>query len=185
MNKTSFFTSILAALAILVSMNAKADLLYQYTSGSGTGAMVSQFTAGTSVYLNIGHEDLSGNTHLIYSTYTPESGYYYWNGMVPASAVETTGISSMRINIDTCTVQANAACGLVDVSFTKDPASTPLINTGVSQMMYGGVLYQTAGSYTTYNADAIGSIRGIAFTSTNRAWLSRYSNVTVTVTSGN
>lgn len=171
--------------ALLGSSVARADLMYQYTTGSAESAMISSYEAGNSVYLNVGHEGVSGKTHLVYATYTPDTGYHYWNGMIPTSAITTTGITEMSISIDTCTIMANSACGIVDVTVSKDVATTPLINTGVSQSMYGGVLYQTAGSYTTYTADAAGFVNGIAVNTTTRAWIGRYNNVSVTVSSGN
>lgn len=183
MNKLT--TLAFVAATLIGSTTANADLLYQYNSGNGTSAMISTFDAGNSVYLNIGHEGVSGKTHLIYSTYTPSSGYLYWNGIIPASAIETTGVNSMSINVDTCAVQATYACGVVDVTVIRDAASVPLLNSGLSQMMYGGILYQTAGSFTTYTADASGTVNGLSFSTTNRAWIGRYNNIAVTVSSGN
>ncbi|MDH5178146.1 MAG: hypothetical protein OEZ39_01910 [Gammaproteobacteria bacterium] len=174
-----------AALAVaLFSSNVSADLLYQFTTGSAQFGLISSFDAGNSVYLQIGTEQ-TGKTHLIYATYTPTDGLKYWNGVIPAEAVTTTGLTEMNINIDTCTVSPTAACGLVNLTITKDAASTPLINTGVSQSSFDRVLYQTAGSTTSYTADANGSVNGVAVNTTSRAWIGRYSNVTVTVAAGN
>lgn len=172
------------AVALFVSSNANADLLYQFTTGSSQFGMVSTYDNSNFVYVQVSTEQV-GTTHLVYATYTPATGYSYWNGAIPASAVTTTGITEMNINIDTCTVVANTACGLIDLTITKDAADSPLINTGVSQYAVDRVLYQTAGSTTSYTADAVGFVNGIAVNTTTRAWMGRYSNVTVTVAAGN
>lgn len=122
--------------------------------------------------------------------------YERWQGVIPNNAMSINGVASASISVDTCTLTAGFSsangCGVVELTVTKDPLAFGSTSAGAYAYNYGGLIMQYAGSWTTHNSTAVGSVNGINIDTAlnsafgaSRAVIGKYTNVSVTVTTGN
>lgn len=195
---------IIAAFAfVMFASVANAEVLETYSTQDASYASFTQNNADGYVSVTF-YEEGAGPTQKhyvsIYIQNRDENGNWSlkrWNGFLPADAVSINGVNSATINVDTCLIEtaynyANA-CGLVNVTVTKDPLAFGSTSAGAYAYNWGGLIMQYAGTWSYHNSTAAGSVYGINVdtAATNagygyaRANIGRYTNVSVTVTTGN
>ena len=79
--------------------------------------------------------------------------YQYWQGNIPVDAVTVTGVKSMSVDIDTCTVSNVAGCGYVNFTVTTDPG-TPVVNNTAFGWNLFGIIYRSVGASQVRNASS-------------------------------
>lgn len=164
-------------ISLSFSFTAQAELIDQYTTTNSEYAQV--YKNGTSVNLSIEGAGISQVITLSHYNYLTG----YWRGVVPATAVTVNGVASIAVNIDTCALTATsrfgaAPCGLVDVTFNKGDYLWK--TNGVRQYTWGNTIRQYVGGISTFSASTVGTVNGVVVDS-NRAYIGRYTNVTVIV----
>ena len=177
------FKSVVAGvfLFLFIISNAHAELVYQYHSSGQFGQ-----TWGGNAGINVSVDGSGVNriARLVYYAYSELSGYHFWYGEIPATAVRTTGVSSMAVTIDTCSVNNSSGCGYVDVSIATDEPASGWVYTGVNNYSWGDMRYQTIGNSQVRFSSAVGTVNGISVSSDNAA-IGTYNNVDVSVSIGN
>lgn len=195
--------NIIAVLALtLIAPVAGAEVLETYSTQDASYASVRQNNADG--YVNVSfYEEGAGPTSKKYlSLYVQtrdENGFWQltrWNGVVPAEAISINGVNNATINVDTCQVETTYnyanGCGVVSLTVTKDPQAFGSTSAGAYAYNWNGLIMQFAGSWTTHNSTATGSVYGINIdTAANNSFgsatarIGKYTNVSVTVTTGN
>jgi hypothetical protein len=122
--------------------------------------------------------------HLFHVSYSPNTGYNYWSGDIPVEYVTVTGVASISVSVDTCTVNNVSGCGQVDLTVTTDEPATGWIDNGVREYDWNGVIYREVGARQVRFSSATGSVHGIPL-NTSRAFMGKFNEVTITVTTGN
>jgi len=171
---------LLIASLIMVS-NAFAGEVYQFVSNGQYGQ-----TWGGNAGINVSVDGSGVNqvARLVYYAYSQETGYFFWYGEIPASAVTMTGVASMHVQIDTCTISTLSGCGYVDVAINTNEPASGWVYTGVWQYSYGAMSVQYVGNSQVRFSSATGTVVGIPVSETNAA-IGKYNNVSVSVSLGN
>ncbi len=172
--------------ALLMSSAAQAGLIDEFTTASSEYAQV--YSHSTGVGVTIEGAGVTQVVKLYVFNYISGVGSSYWEGVVPNDTVVDNGIDSITVNIaNTCDYTASATygsayCYAVDVSFTK---SDYLWKTnGVTQYTWDGIIYQIIGGVSTFSASVTGTVNDTDI-STSRAYLGKYTDVDVTVSTVN
>lgn len=171
----SFFVlSVNAAETNIFKVNGQfGQVPYTYNNGSWASGAVSVDGAG-----------INRTAFLYYSAYSPTMGYNSWRGSIPVEAVTVKGVASISVDIDTCTVSADAGCGYVNfIVETNEPASG-WINNGVWGYDYDGYIARYVGASQSRSSTSTGTILGVSADNT-RAWIGTMDDVTVEVQTGN
>ncbi len=121
--------------------------------------------------------------YLFYAVYTPANGYAFWRDQIPLSAVTVKGVSSMAVELDTCTVSNTAGCGYVKFEVNTNEPASGWINKGSWGYAYDGYMVRFAGAGQARSSSATGSILGLPVDGSG-AWIGTLDNVTVEVTVG-
>jgi hypothetical protein len=186
--KTRNLASVFAIVtgALIMSSTAQAGLIDEFTTASSEYAQV--YTHSTGVGVTIEGAGVNRVVKLYVSNYTSGTGSSYWEGVVPNDAVVDNGINSISVNIaNTCDYTASATygsayCYAVSATFTK---SDYLWKTnGVIQYTWDGIIYQIIGGISAFSASVTGTVNDTDI-STPRAYLGKYTDVDVTVSTVN
>lgn len=190
---------IIAASIALFASTANAEILDQYSTQDASYANVRQNNADGYVVADI-YEEAAGlqkRKWLRLITIARNADgllkYERWQGVIPNDeAMSINGVARATINVDTCLLTASFAssngCGVVNLTVTKDPLAFGSTSAGAYAYNYGDFVMQYAGTWSTHNSTATGSVNGISIdTAANaafgasRAVIGRYTNVSVTV----
>jgi len=163
--------------SLFMASNAFAGVVYQYTS-SGQYGQVGNGNLG--MELTVDGAGVSEVVHLVYFSYTYGVGFSYWYGDIPADAVAVTGVASMAVQLDSCTVKNVDGCGYVDVTITTDEPASGWVYTGAYQTQYGDMIIERIGNSQVRWSSAVGTILGRSVEGM-RAGIGKYNNVKVTV----
>lgn len=193
----------IAALSIaLFAPVASAEVLETYSTQDASYATVTQNNSDGYVLVDF-YEEGAGPTAStwlrVFSMTRNADGFLTierWRGVVPDAAMSINGVASASISVDTCSLTAAYStangCGVVDVTVTKDPQAFGSTTAGAYAYNFGGLIMQFAGTWSTHNSTAVGSVNGITIdTAANsafgasRAVIGKYTNVSVTITTGN
>ena len=188
-------SKLVAALTIiasaLVMSSAQAGLIDEYTTGSSEYVQV--YAHGTGVGATIEGAGVNRVVKLYVTNYTSGVGSSYWEGVVSNDEVVVNGIASITVNIpNTCDSTANTTvatygsetCFAVNATFTK--VDYLWKTNGVTQYTFGDLIYEYIGGISAYSATVTGTVTNSIGTvnadiSTPRAYLGKYTNVTVKV----
>ena len=118
---------------------------------------------------------------LVHASDSPSTGYNLWRGSIPADAVTVTGVASISVNIDTCSVSNIDGCGPVYFTVTTNEPASGWIDNGTRQYNWGNVIYREAGSRQVRFSSSTGSIHGIPVNN-SRAFMGKYNEVTISIT---
>lgn len=181
----------LAALALaclIAAPVANAGVLYQF-GGSGDYVRVTNWSPERLVRVTLFDEVYNGvrTTRLLYWITAFGGPGKYWYGDIPSAAVTGSGTATVTITVDTCTINATAGCGVVDLSFNKnsDWANSEQ-GSWTQQVGAGDWLYHYNGARDYVSADVTGSVAGYALTiQNNRGTIGKYHSASVTVTDTN
>jgi len=175
----------LTAASLAINSAAQAATVDEYTTASAEFAQA--YNNGSAISLTIEGAGVNRTVTLAMSNYTYGIGSTYWVGTIPAESVVDDGIAQISVNVDTCLLTPRATygtdpCGLVDVTFTKNDYLWK--TNGVTQYVWGDIIYQIIGGVSTFSAAATGTVRGVDI-STPRAYMGKFTDVSVTVTTAN
>ena len=173
-----------AMIALMAAnMSAKADVVYKFVTAGATDAHVGvPMSNGTGVALWVYQEGTGqGQTTQLLYYVDDAQGFGRWQGVIPASAVTTTGVNSMHVEIDTCTIAPGAGCRYVNLTWNKTPGQAVVGNL-TSHTAFDGTIYQSAGVIQMFPATAAGSVGGVTVDGNANADIGNVNNVTVTVT---
>jgi len=178
--------SILITVASAMSSTARAGLIDEFTTASSEYAQV--YANSTGAGITIEGAGLNRVVKLYISNYTYGVGSSYWEGVVPNDTVVDNGIDAISVDIaNTCDYAASATygsayCYSINATFTK---SDYLWKTnGVTQYTWDGIIYQIIGGISAFSASVTGTVNGVDI-STPRAYLGKYTDVDVTVSTVN
>ena len=118
---------------------------------------------------------------MFHYSYSPSTGYNGWSGSIPVDAVTVTGVASISVNIDTCSVSNTAGCGPVYFTVTTNEPASGWIDNGSRQYDWGNVIYREAGNRQVRFSSSAGSVHGIPVNS-NNAFMGKFNEVTISVT---
>jgi hypothetical protein len=181
------FTALLSTLSV-----AHAGLIDQSTTQSAEYTQV--YANGTAVGVTVEGAGVNQVVTMYVSNYTYGVGSSYWKGVIPNADVVVTGINSISVTVpDTCdsanttsTAYGSDYCFGVNATFTKNDYLWK--TNGVSQYTYGDLIYTIIGGIETYSATSTGTVTHSAGTidiSSTRAYLGKYTDVTVSVSTAN
>jgi hypothetical protein len=179
-------TITLAAAGLAINSAANAALIDQSTTADSEYAQVYQ--NGTGINLTIEGAGVTRVVTMAVSNYTYGVGFSYWRGVVPNDAVVEDGIASISVNIaSTCGLAATSTYGSnfcydVNATFTKNDYLWK--TNGVTQYTWGDIIYQIVGGISAFSASTTGTVNGVDISS-SRAYMGRYTNVNVMVTTAN
>jgi len=202
-----FVSKVVMSLAVVLPASlVQAEVLDQWTTVDASAAHVYQSNADGSINANFWQEGAGINKEsrlsLImrlptgeYGAYGPIFTYERWAGVIPNEFISTDGVAKATINVDTCALQASYAsanaCGLIDLTVTKDPLSFGSVGGGAYAYNYNGFIYQYSGAWSSHNSTAIGYVNGVAIdTAANsafgaaRATIYKSTNSSVTILTG-
>ncbi len=169
-----FMSTANASETALFKVNGQyAQVPYTYNAGSWASGAVSVDGTG-----------ISQTAFLYYSAYSSSTGYQFWRGAIPIEAVKVTGVASMSVDIDTCTVSATSGCGYVKFTVATNEPASGWVNNGVWGYSYGDYVVRYAGASQVRSASATGTILGQAVDNP-RGWIGTMDDVTVEVQVGN
>ena len=107
-----------------------------------------------------------------------------WQGDIPVDTVQVTGVASMSVEIDTCTVSNVAGCGYVDFAVTTEPGTPEISNTAFGWNL-GGIIYRSVGARQVRAASSVGTVLDYPLETSSYAFMSKASEIEVIVTVGN
>jgi len=167
---------------LTANLPAKAGIVYQWVTAGATDAHVGAITPNGTAALWVYQEGTGKDqtTQLLYYVWGGQTSGR-WQGAIPASAVTTTGVNSMHVEVDTCAIAPGGACGYVNVTWNKTPGQAVVGNL-TSHTAYDGTIYQSAGVLQMFPATAVGTVVGVTLDDTANADIGKVNNVTVTVT---
>lgn len=171
--------------ALVLSSTAQAGLIDEFTTASSEYAQV--YANGTGVGITVEGAGVNQVVKMYVSNYISGVGSNYWEGVIPNDTVVVNGIDSITVTIaNTCDYVASATygtdyCYAVNATFTK---SDYLWKTnGVTQYTWDGILYQIIGGIEAFSASVTGTVNDTDI-STTRAYLGKYTDVDITVSTG-
>lgn len=167
--------------AVMATSTASAGVLYQQVT-SGTYGQASGYSAEGFAGVNV-TVDGSDTARLVTYSSTAADGYKLWAGDIPASAVTVHGVSSISVQIDTCSVDPTTGCGYVDVTIDMDPKAYGFITDGSSHYTWDNIIVQVAGPTQVHGATATGFINGVSLDGL-RAFIGKYTNVSMEIVTG-
>jgi hypothetical protein len=180
-------TITLAAAGLAINSAANAALIDQSTTADAEYAQVYQ--NGTAINLTIEGAGVTRVVTMAVSNYTYGVGYNYWKGVVPNDAVVDDGVATISVNIaNTCTDATTTAtygsdyCYAVNATFTKNDYLWK--TNGVTQYTWGDIIYQIVGGISAFSASTTGTVNDVDISS-SRAYIGRYTNVNIMVTTAN
>ena len=177
MRKIQFISGLFLVTSFMGS-NAFAQVLDQYVSSGIYGQ-----TWGGSAYINVSVDGSGVNrvARLAYGTWV--NGYNYWYGEIPADAVKVTGVSSIAVQIDTCSLGNGSGCGYVDVTINTTEPASGWVYTGVYDYSYGDMIMHYVGNNQVRFSSASGTVLGIPVSET-QAGIGMLNTTSITVSLG-
>lgn len=194
MFKRKLLVAAIATTPLAIVSTAQAGVIDQYTTASSEYAQVYQ--NGTAVGVSIEGAGVSQVVTLYVTNYTSGVGSSYWKGTIPNASVVSNGINSISVNVpDTCdSTNVTSAtygadyCYKVNATFNK--VDFLWKTNGVTQYTFGNIIEQIIGGVVTYSATSSGNVSTISGTvdvgiSSTRAYLGKYTDVSITVSTTN
>ena len=150
----------------------------QYAEASYTTSAGGWASGGVSV-------DGIGNNQTAFLYYSAYSNgvFRFWRGSIPRDAVRVTGVASMSVEIDTCTVNAIDGCGYVNFSVATNEPASGWVNNGVWGYSYDGYIARYAGASQVRSSTSTGTILGQSVDNP-RSWIGAMDDVTVEIQTG-
>jgi len=183
------FTALLSTLSV-----AHAGLIDQSTTQSAEYTQV--YANGTAVGVTVEGAGVNQVVKMYVSNYTYGVGSSYWSGVIPNADVVVNGINSITVTVaNTCDTTNTATvtygsdyCFGVNATFTK--VDYLWKTNGVTQYTYGDIIQTIVGGVQTYSATSTGTVTNSTGTvnadlSSTRAYLGKYTDVTVSVSTAN
>lgn len=174
--------SLALVFAMSFASSANAGVVYQYVT-SGTYGQASGYSANGFAGVNVSVNGTNTATLVTYS-YTATDGYKLWYGQIPASNVTVRGVTSIAVQVDTCSVDPTLGCGYVDVSFAMDPTGFGFITDGSLHYTWDNIIVQVAGPTQVRSANATGLVNGVSVDGT-RAFIGKYTSTSIEIQTGN
>jgi hypothetical protein len=180
---------VLAALLSTLS-TAHAGLIDEYTTASSEYAQV--YNNGTALGVTIEGAGVNQVVKLYVTNYTSGVGSNYWDGVVPNGMIVVNGLNSITVNVaNTCELTAIATygsdyCFAVNATFTKDDYLWK--TNGVTQYKYNDIIYQLIGYISAFSGTVTGTVSnasGNTVIDSSKAYLGKYTDVTVEVSTAN
>jgi len=167
--------------SFFMASSAVAGTVYQFTSNGTFGQ-----TWGGSAGVNVSVDGSGVNrvAHLVYYAYSADIGYNFWYGEIPADAVKVNGVSSVSVQIDTCTLGNLSGCGYVDATINTNEPASGWVYTGAYDYSYGDMVIKYVGHNQARFSSATGTVLGLPVNPTNAA-IGKYTDMGVTVNIGN
>ncbi len=138
-------------------------------------------TGWANATISVEGNGVNRTAHLFHVSYSPSTGYKYWTGNIPADSVTVTGVASIAVDIDTCSVSNTAGCGPVSFMVTTDEPATGWIDNGVIKYEWNNLIYREVGARQVRFSSSTGYVNGIPVDG-NRAFMGKYNEVTISVT---
>ena len=168
----------LAALVLAGTVaTAHAEILDQMVSN---GDFASAFQGSTGFSLTIEGNGVNQVSTLLVNQYVSGVGFTSWKGVIPNDTIIAQGVSSISVNVDTCTINNIPGCGLVDATVSKNPQDGGFIQNGVVKYTYGDIMQTIAGVRQVHRADAVGTVNGVTLT-TARSFIGKDNEVRIIV----
>lgn len=174
------------AVGLLAMSSANAAVVDTFTINGQYGQVSYTYKNGGYAFGSISVDGAGVNqtAFLVYVASNSTNGYRYWRGQIPVDAVTVTGVASMAVDIDTCSVDPTPSCGPVNFTVSTNEPATGWISDGVWGYQYDGYIYKHVGAAQARSSSASGMILDQVIDN-SRSWIGKMDNVTVQISTGN
>lgn len=178
-------THILSGLiGLLLCTSIAQSAVVEQVVTSGQFGQVSANNGGAAGWANatvsVEGEGINQTAHLFHVSNSPSTGYQFWTGNIPVNTVKRTGVASISVDIDTCSVSNNPGCGYVNFTVTTDEPASGWIDNGVRKYDWDGYIYREAGARQVRFSRSTGTVNGISVNN-DRAFMGKYNEVTISI----
>jgi hypothetical protein len=183
--KKQFINLIGSAILVLAASSVLAADVYTYNVTGQYGGVRWIFNPAGSVSAEITIEGLGHDrrARLRTTTYGGAMGYSNWHNYIPVDAVTVQGVSSMTVELDTCSVVNEYGCGYVNFTLETTQPASGFHQNGVVRYDFGDVHERYVGDMQVRNAAASGEIVGVPVSNTN-SWIGKFTDVEIEIEVG-